>query len=151
NVPEDYVHRIGRTGRAGASGAAVSLVDNSEIKLLKAIERVIGKTIARLPVEGWTPDASSNAASFARQEREEDSRQPRRQGAPRNGANRGGAGRSDGDHRPAARSGQAPRSAQAPRAGSGRAPAASPSANRAPAPRSDRPTGNAGQGPRSSD
>ena len=31
NVPEDYVHRIGRTGRAGATGAAVSLVDNSEI------------------------------------------------------------------------------------------------------------------------
>ena len=41
NVPEDYVHRIGRTGRAGATGAAVSLVDNSEIKLLRDIERLI--------------------------------------------------------------------------------------------------------------
>ena len=52
NVPEDYVHRIGRTGRAGATGAAVSLVDNSEIKLLRDIERLIKKTIDRKPVEG---------------------------------------------------------------------------------------------------
>ena len=51
NVPEDYVHRIGRTGRAGATGAAVSLVDNSEIKLLRDIERLIKKTIDRKPVE----------------------------------------------------------------------------------------------------
>ncbi|WP_160355991.1 DEAD/DEAH box helicase [Bordetella sp. 02P26C-1] len=180
NVPEDYVHRIGRTGRAGATGAAVSLVDNSEIKLLKAIERLIGKAIPRLPVEGWTPDANTNAASFARQEREEDSRQPRRQGAPRNGANRGGAGRSagngesrntrgnggngefrtargtganaagrgasnDGEHR------AAPRAGQAPRTGSGRAPAAGHGANRAPAPRGDRPAGNGGHGARTSD
>ena len=50
NVPEDYVHRIGRTGRA-ATGAAVSLVDNSEM-LLRDIERLIKKTIDRKPVEG---------------------------------------------------------------------------------------------------
>ena len=85
NVPEDYVHRIGRTGRAGATGAAVSLVDNSEIKLLRDIERLIKKTIDRKPVEGWTPPATT-AASFERQERDEDSRQPR--GGQRNG--RGG-------------------------------------------------------------
>ena len=65
NVPEDYVHRIGRTGRAGATGAAVSLVDNSEIKLLRDIERLIKKTIDRKPVEGWTPPATT-AASFER-------------------------------------------------------------------------------------
>ena len=64
NVPEDYVHRIGRTGRAGATGAAVSLVDNSEIKLLRDIERLIKKTIDRKPVEGWTPPATT-AASFS--------------------------------------------------------------------------------------
>jgi len=55
NVPEDYVHRIGRTGRAGSTGAAVSLVDGSEIKLLKGIERLIGKTLERRPVENWQP------------------------------------------------------------------------------------------------
>ena len=41
HVPEDYVHRIGRTGRAGREGSAVSLVDREEVKLLTAIERVI--------------------------------------------------------------------------------------------------------------
>jgi len=55
NVPEDYVHRIGRTGRAGSTGAAVSLVDGSEIKLLKGIERLIGKTLERRPVQNWQP------------------------------------------------------------------------------------------------
>ncbi|WP_454692827.1 DEAD/DEAH box helicase [Achromobacter aegrifaciens] len=94
NVPEDYVHRIGRTGRAGATGAAVSLVDNSEIKLLKDIERLIKKTIERKPVEGWTPPATS-AAAFDRQERDEDSRSPRG-GGGRNGG-RGGNGGGNGN------------------------------------------------------
>mgnify|MGYP001548721297 CR=1 FL=1 len=46
HVPEDYVHRIGRTGRAGSPGAAVSLVDPEERKLLSGIERLI-----RTPIE----------------------------------------------------------------------------------------------------
>ena len=50
NVPEDYVHRIGRTGRAGASGVAISLVAPDENGLLKDIERTIKKPIARLPL-----------------------------------------------------------------------------------------------------
>ncbi|PKO74043.1 MAG: RNA helicase, partial [Betaproteobacteria bacterium HGW-Betaproteobacteria-15] len=53
NVPEDYVHRIGRTGRAGSTGAAVSLVDHEEIKLLKGIERLIKREIPRAEVEGF--------------------------------------------------------------------------------------------------
>jgi len=53
NVPEDYVHRIGRTGRAGASGAAVSLVDHEEIKLLKDIERLIKREIPKVAAEGF--------------------------------------------------------------------------------------------------
>jgi len=48
NVAEDYVHRIGRTGRAGASGTAISLVSNDEAGLLKDIERLIGRSIARM-------------------------------------------------------------------------------------------------------
>ncbi len=55
NVPEDYVHRIGRTGRAGSSGAAVSLVDREEVKLLKDIEKLIKRQIPKVPVEGFTP------------------------------------------------------------------------------------------------
>lgn len=44
-VPEDYVHRIGRTGRAGSTGKAISLVDPEEIHLLRAIERLIKKKL----------------------------------------------------------------------------------------------------------
>ena len=53
NVPEDYVHRIGRTGRAGASGAAISLVDREELGMLKDIEKLIKRDIPRVPVEGF--------------------------------------------------------------------------------------------------
>ncbi|MCL1065186.1 DEAD/DEAH box helicase [Shewanella benthica] len=55
NVPEDYVHRIGRTGRAGASGQAVSLVSADESKLLRDIERLIKQNIPRKEVEGFVP------------------------------------------------------------------------------------------------
>ena len=50
NVPEDYVHRIGRTGRAGATGIALSLVAPDETGLLKDIERVTGKRVQQLPI-----------------------------------------------------------------------------------------------------
>ncbi|HET9338877.1 MAG TPA: DEAD/DEAH box helicase [Casimicrobiaceae bacterium] len=45
HVPEDYIHRIGRTGRAGATGEAISLVDPAEMKYLTEIERLLKKTI----------------------------------------------------------------------------------------------------------
>jgi len=60
NVPEDYVHRIGRTGRAGASGAAISLVDREEFGMLKDIEKLIKRDIPRVPVEGFVaPEKNS--------------------------------------------------------------------------------------------
>ncbi len=55
NVPEDYVHRIGRTGRAGASGQAVSLVCADELKLLSDIERLIGELLPRKEIDGFQP------------------------------------------------------------------------------------------------
>jgi ATP-dependent RNA helicase RhlE len=57
-VPEDYVHRIGRTGRAGAGGQAVSLVCIDEGRLLADIERVLGKRLEVLTVAGFEPDPS---------------------------------------------------------------------------------------------
>lgn len=56
NVPEDYVHRIGRTGRAGASGQAVSLVSADEFKQLQDIERLIKRPIPREVVDGYEPE-----------------------------------------------------------------------------------------------
>jgi ATP-dependent RNA helicase RhlE len=56
NVPEDYVHRIGRTGRAGAEGAAVSLVCVDEYKLLADIEKVLKRSVPREVVPGFEPD-----------------------------------------------------------------------------------------------
>jgi len=61
NVPEDYVHRIGRTGRAGREGEAVSLVCVDELKLLRDIERLIKREIPKRVVDGFEPDASIKA------------------------------------------------------------------------------------------
>jgi ATP-dependent RNA helicase RhlE len=53
NVPEDYVHRIGRTGRAGVTGAAISLVDREELGMLADIERLLKRQIPRVQAEGF--------------------------------------------------------------------------------------------------
>src|SRR6185436_13191938 len=52
HVPEDYIHRIGRTGRAGATGEAISLVDPAEMKYLHEIERLLKMTIPISTPEG---------------------------------------------------------------------------------------------------
>ncbi|WEF13616.1 ATP-dependent RNA helicase RhlE [Pectobacterium actinidiae] len=61
NVPEDYVHRIGRTGRAEATGEALSLVCVDEHKLLRDIERLLKREIPRIAIEGYEPDPSIKA------------------------------------------------------------------------------------------
>src|SRR5690606_34898857 len=91
NVPEDYVHRIGRTGRAGSTGAAVSLVDQEEIKLLGAIEKLIKRPIERMPMPAFALTASAT---------ESDERPPRPHG---------GRGAGQGGRRDAGRSASAPR------------------------------------------
>jgi ATP-dependent RNA helicase RhlE len=53
-VPEEYVHRIGRTGRAGVSGIAVSLVCEEEKPYLKAIEALLGQKIPVEKIDGYT-------------------------------------------------------------------------------------------------
>ncbi len=53
NVPEDYVHRIGRTGRAGMEGEAISLVCHDERPQLKDIEKLIKRNLERVVIEGF--------------------------------------------------------------------------------------------------
>lgn len=54
NVPEDYVHRIGRTGRAGNVGIAMSLVCNEEYEYLRDIEKLIKKDLEVVAIDGYT-------------------------------------------------------------------------------------------------
>jgi len=85
NVPEDYVHRIGRTGRAGNEGEAISLVCVDELKLLRDIERLLKREIPKVVLEGYEPDPSIKA-------------EPIQNG--RNGRGRSQPGnRSEGQHR----------------------------------------------------
>jgi ATP-dependent RNA helicase RhlE len=54
--PQDYIHRIGRTGRAGASGTAISLVSPDEVDELRAVQRLLRKSIPCAVVEEYLPD-----------------------------------------------------------------------------------------------
>jgi ATP-dependent RNA helicase RhlE len=98
NVPEDYVHRIGRTGRAGASGAAISLVDHEEIKLLKGIEKLIKKEIPRVEVEGFVPPAKAEQET-PRPPRQQQQRRPQAQGQNREHGRNQPQGRAQGQQR----------------------------------------------------
>jgi ATP-dependent RNA helicase RhlE len=59
NIPEDYVHRIGRTGRAGATGEAVSLVCVDELGMLKDIEKLIKRKLPSEVIPGFEPDLNA--------------------------------------------------------------------------------------------
>jgi ATP-dependent RNA helicase RhlE len=63
NVPEDYVHRIGRTGRAGREGEAISLVSADEAKQLADIEKLLGRNLDREELEGYEPRHTVPVAS----------------------------------------------------------------------------------------
>jgi ATP-dependent RNA helicase RhlE len=103
NIPEDYVHRIGRTGRAGSEGAAISLVDREESKFLSDIERLIKRAIPRatLPADFVPPPPSQRTTldddrpPRPPQGRRGDSRRPSG-GAPAHGRGPSGSGASRG-------------------------------------------------------
>ena len=80
NVPEDYVHRIGRTARAGQQGHAVSLVCVDELKLLRDIEKLLGKDIGKVNLPGYDIDPRIQA-------------EPIRNGSNRNNTNNRGSSR----------------------------------------------------------
>ena len=63
NVPEDYVHRIGRTGRAGAEGLASSLVSADERSYLKGIEKLLKRSIQVKKIQGFEQRGSSRRSA----------------------------------------------------------------------------------------
>ncbi len=127
NVPETYVHRIGRTGRAGAEGSAISLCSGEEREFLKQIERLTRVRIAVRnyslppadPADDTTATRRSNAPSSGSSSREQGDASARRNGQVRRTEHAGrstGSGRSEGgarSHRGARVSG--PRDAHASR------------------------------------
>jgi len=88
NVPEDYVHRIGRTGRAGMEGEAVSLVCIDERKLLSDIERLLKQGIKKVLIPGYEPDESIRAIPIKNGRNKQPSR-GRRNNSGRNNRGRG--------------------------------------------------------------
>ncbi len=67
NVPEDYVHRIGRTGRAGASGEAISLVCSEETEYQKEIEKILKQKLKTEVLDGYEPTDTAGPKRAATQ------------------------------------------------------------------------------------
>jgi len=83
NVPEDYVHRIGRTGRAGNEGEAMSLVCVDEHKLLKDIERLLKRDLPKEIIPGYEPDPTIKAEPIPNGRNSRGNHAPRRPQEPR--------------------------------------------------------------------
>jgi ATP-dependent RNA helicase RhlE len=94
NIPESYVHRIGRTARAGASGSAISFCDHEERSYLKDIEKLIRKQIPATDRRG-TIAASAVSVAAEQTERHRDARRPQNSGQRHQGGRPNGGNRSE--------------------------------------------------------
>ena len=107
NVPDDYVHRIGRTGRAGSEGEASSLVCIDERKLLNDIERLTKSEIPVVQVPGFEPDPRIKAEPILSGQNRGQQNRGRGQGQGRGqSASRAGAARAPAAPRAAGAAGQ---------------------------------------------
>lgn len=91
NIPETYVHRIGRTGRAGLSGTAISFCEVDELPFLKDIEKLIGKSIPEVKGHDYPMPRSSMAAKV---------QQSDKSAAARSGKPKANTARKPKDHEP---------------------------------------------------
>lgn len=91
NIPEDYVHRIGRTGRAGASGEAISLFSPDETVFLRDIEKLVGLKLPKENIKGFEPDPNASTEPIkqgqGRIQRNSTPRQPKTDAAKRSSNN----------------------------------------------------------------
>jgi ATP-dependent RNA helicase RhlE len=112
NVPEDYVHRIGRTGRAGATGLAISLVGREDQNYLRSIERLLQKPLKREVLGPYTlPERVAPEAAAAPRQAQGPRRPQQRTGTGAAPAGRGGHNlRSQGQRVPARGNGGGQRS-----------------------------------------
>jgi superfamily II DNA/RNA helicase len=90
---EDYVHRIGRTGRAGRQGNAFTLCMPEEARSLAAIEKLTGKPIPRMEIDGLDPVTPEEIAEGAKARRGRGGRPERSGGRDARGRGERGAGR----------------------------------------------------------
>lgn len=89
-VPEDYVHRIGRTGRAGNQGEAISLVSHDESRLFRDIERLLKREIPQSVVPGFEPDPANRNRAPEAQRNNKPSNRPNNYSNSRQGGWKGG-------------------------------------------------------------
>ena len=91
NIPEDYVHRIGRTGRAGASGEAISLFSPDETTFLRDIEKLVGLKLPKENIKGFEPDPNASTEPIkqgqGRQQRNSTPKKPTTTTSSRSGNN----------------------------------------------------------------
>ncbi len=114
NVPENYVHRIGRTARAGAEGIAISICDADERSFIRDIEKLIGKPIPVVKDHPYHSDQVANArfvssgkAKAAIERQGNRPRRPQGRGRP-GGQSGGGGGARPGASRPGAQPSRGP-------------------------------------------
>jgi ATP-dependent RNA helicase RhlE len=91
NIPEDYVHRIGRTGRAGASGEAISLFSPDETVFLRDIEKLVGLKLPKENIKGFEADPNASTEPIkqgqGRQQRNSTPKKPTSTTSSRSGNN----------------------------------------------------------------
>ncbi len=82
NIPETYVHRIGRTGRAGASGVAISFCDSEERPYLRDIQKLIGKNIPVVTLHPYHSEGEVVHAAVAQKSKSQQTGQKRYRDEP---------------------------------------------------------------------